>query len=239
MNLTIPRAIVLAAVIFVAGAFFASDNIWLALTAVGTVSAVVYAIFQQTILAHWNRPVLEMSFFEPDPPHLRQTPATNIQTGERVGTLYPLSIRLQNKGKTIAKNARVLITNMGTISEGEWETQANWVAPYILWALDEPAMLSGQPTGDRDLVPERPYIFNLGQLGTRFPDTFKLRVVSMPGGQLVDYPAGEYCFEVTAFAEGADPRKKYVHVQWDGQCTEDFETVKGRIRVYLLDRSPW
>ena len=120
-----------------------------------------------------------MSFFEPDPPHLRQTPETNIATGERLGTLYPLSIRLENKGRTIAKNARALITAMGMISEGKWETQTNWVAPYILWALDEPALRSGQPTQDRHLVPERPYIFNLGQLGTRYPDVFILRFVSM------------------------------------------------------------
>jgi len=61
----------------------------------------------------------------------------------------------------------------------------------------------------------------------------------MPGGQLPQYLAGEYCFEVTAFAEGADPTKKYVHIQWDGQCTEDFEEVKSKIRVYLNDRPPW
>ena len=128
---------------------------------------------------------------------------------------------------------------MGMISEGKWETQTNWVAPYILWALDEPALRSGQPTQDRHLVPERPYIFNLGQLGTRYPDVFILRVVSMPGGQRIEYFAGEYCFEVTAFAEGADPAKRYFHIQWDGQCTEDFEEVKSKIRVYSKDRSPW
>lgn len=235
-----PLAIIVAAVIIVAGAHLVGESIWNALTAIGTISAVVLALYLQLFRTWKRRPVLEIGYFEPKPPHLRCTPGTNIKTGEVVGTLYPLSIRLLNKGRTLAKNAQPLITAMGSIEDGKWTIHPNWIPAPLRWGLDEYTILAtGKPTEEKDLIPHRPYFFNLGLLGTDAPKFFRLNPITMPGGQLTHYGPGEFCFELSAFAEKAEPTKKYFHIQWDGGCTENFEEVKKKIRIFSRDNPPW
>lgn len=237
---SIPLAVIIAAIIIVLGAYLVGESIWNALTAIGTIGAVVLALYLQLFRTRRQRPILEIGLFEPSPPHLRQTPGTNIKTGKVIGTLYPLSIRLENTGRTLAKNAQPLITAMGYTEDGAWKTHPNWIAAPLRWGLDEYAILAtGRPTEEKDLVPHRPYFFNLGLLGTDDPRSFRLNPINMPGGQQTLYDPGEFCFELTVFAEAAEPAKKYFNIQWDGECTDNFEEVKKKIRIHLRDRPPW
>ena len=50
------------------------------LAGIGTVAAVLAALFYPLLLARMRRPILEVGFFEPNPPHLRHTPATDRHT---------------------------------------------------------------------------------------------------------------------------------------------------------------
>jgi hypothetical protein len=208
--------------------------------AVGTIGAVVWAIFHQYILERLQRPYLEVGFFEPESPHLRKTPV--YQGGKRVPdvTLYPLSIRLTNTGKSLAKNAQPQITAMGRNVGGTWKIQTNWIPAPIRWGLDEPTLLAtGRPTEEKHLIPDRPYFFNFGVLRTDRSDHFLLNPIAMPGGQATEYSTGEFCFELTVFAERVDPIRKYFHIHWDGGCSEDFEEVKRRVRIDVRDNPPW
>ena len=70
------------------------------------------------------------------------------------------------------------------------------------------------------------------------PNLFILRTIVMPAGQKKEYDPGEYCFELTLSAEKAKIVKKYIHIQWEGGCTEEYRTVRENIRVYMLSRPP-
>ena len=217
---------------------YIDQSLWPAIAAIGTIGAVVWAIYSQGILARLNRPILELSPFELESPHLRQVPFYD-PTGKQIDSGYALSIQLKNTGKAIAKNAQRLITNMGRFKHGKWQIQRPWIAAPIRWALDIPAEVGAdEPTEEKDLVPHRPYVFNLGILRTNYPDSFVLKTILMPGNQDVKYGPGEFCFELKVFAEGAKPARKYVHIKWDGGCTDDFDDVKKKIKVSLKDHSP-
>ena len=213
---------------------------WVAIAALSTTAAVIWAVFHQGILAWLDRPRLEISLFESESPYLRQVTGRDPKTGKPVCVIYPLSIQLKNTGKTLAKNTQPLVTGMGCIIDAKWQTQDNWISAPIHWGLDVPSEVGAEkPTEERDLVPHRPYVFNFGTMRTDYPDLFILNTIIMPGNQKRDYPPGEFCFELTVFAEGADPVKKYFHIEWDGGCTDKFDEVKEKIRIYLKDHPPW
>jgi hypothetical protein len=244
-------AILFAAIILVIGAHFVNQSIWFALTAVGTISAVIWAVYHQGILAWINRPMLEIvGPYEPIPPHIRRVPLRHTRKVlieketvevETLGSMsYQLSIQIKNKGKTIARSASVLVSGMGWIEDGKWKRRDDWIAAPIRWALDVPADIGGEiPTEEKDLVPERPYVSNLAALRTDKPESFLLNTIVMPGNQRSDYGPGEYCFKVELFAEGADRAEKYFHIKWTGDCTWDYQEVKKKLVVNLLDSPIW
>jgi hypothetical protein len=231
---------IIAALIIVIGAERIGQDIWLVLTAVGTVGVVIVAVFYPLIIQWWQRPKLEIGFFEPEPPHLRKTPA--YQSGQLLQgvTLYPLSIRLRNIGKIAAKNAQPQISSMGEKVSGKWETQKNWIPAPVRWGFDEFALpITGRPTEEKDLIPDRAYFFNFGVLRTDHPNHFLLNPIAMPGGQKTKYPPGKFCFELTVYAQGADPAIKYFHIEWLGGCTQKFQNVKKQIIIKTGDKPPW
>jgi hypothetical protein len=64
-------------------------------------------------------------------------------------------------------------------------------------------------------------------------------VTVAPSAQETRFLRGQYCFEVTVFAEKAKPVTRYFHVKWLGECTDSFEDVKTKIRVFAEDQPPW
>lgn len=231
---------VIAALILVLGALHADKEVWSALAAIGTISAVVVAIFYPFFLEWIKRPKLEIGLYVSQSPHLRKTPLTKDGMPVPNVSLYPLSIRLKNTGKMLAKNAQPQITAMGQKENGRWKVPENWIDAPVQWGLDEYALMTtGQPTEEKNLVPERSYFFNLGALRTDRPDDFFLSATLMPGGQKSIYTPGEFCFELTVYAEAAKSAKKYFHFNWHGGCSDNFEDVKKRITIKVKDKSPW
>ena len=202
MRLSTPSAIILATllgtIVIVIGAKFIGQSIWNALAAVGTIAAVVWAVYHQGILTWFQRPKLEISLYELDPPHLRPVPTT---ISDKKVNSYILTLQLINTGKTIAKSAQPLITSVGSIKNAKWRTQNNWIPVPLRWVFDELSQHSkGKPTEERDLIPHRPYLFNLGQLSMAHPETFLLLYSIISKSQTESYERGEHCFELTAFA---------------------------------------
>lgn len=219
---------------------YVDQSYWPAIAAIGTVGVVIWAIFSETILRRWRRPILKISTFGLEPTHLRQVPLRHVGGGLAHISGYPLSIQLVNTGETLAKSAQPLVTGMGRFEDGKWQIHDNWIPAPIRWALDISAEIgAGEPTQEKDLIPHRPYVFNFGILRTDHPNSFFLNPITMPGNQPVNYSPGEFCFELKVFAEGTEPARKYVHVQWEGGCSVNFNKVKKRITICLLDNPPW
>jgi len=204
------------------------EEIWSALAAFGTVSAVIVAISLPFILRWTLRPKIEISFYEQEKPHLRQG-----------GGLFYLSVRLVNTGRMVAKNAQPFITGKAEKNGGKWEPQNNWITVPILWGLNEDEVkqqLIGKIIEERDLIQGRPYFFNLGHLNTH--DVFVLNCYALPEGRPIAYGPGESCFEITIYAEGVKV-VKYFFISWSAGCGQDFEKAKKNVQVYLRDSCPW
>ena len=234
----------LLAVFLVLGAKYIGESIWAVLTALGTCGAVLVALFYQPLRTWYKKPILEIGLYEPEPPHLIRVPVD--QSGEKVSNnkektiAYILYMKLINTGKSIARSAQPLITNVGSFKDSKWQIQAYWLPLPLLWAFDEWSQkATGKPTEEKDLVPQRPYIFNIGTLSTEKPDTFDLLCHIASKSQTVSYGPGEHCFEVTVYALESQTARKYIRLQWDGGCTRDFVKVKSKIIVSAMDRAPW
>ena len=108
-SLIIALAIILASIILVIGAHFVGQSIWIVLTAIGTIIAVIWAIFHQGILTHLRRPILEIMSFKQEPPYFRQADEYDRKTRKKMGVGYYINIPLKNRGKTIAKRGYLTI----------------------------------------------------------------------------------------------------------------------------------
>ena len=230
-SLSTPLAIILAALVIVLGAAYNGQSIWIVLTAIGTVGAVVWAIFHQEILTRLRQPILEIRPFEQEPPYFRQTDEFHPGTSKKVGVGYYINIPIRNRGKTLAKNCQAFIITMGHIDAGKWQQDKNWLPKGLWWTFEGP--------GEKNLVPDKPDQFSLGSLSIKQPDKFFLSTTFLTTGQPFDFDPGKYCFELKVFAENARSISKFFHVEWDGGCTDNFEEVKTRIRIFATDDPPW
>jgi hypothetical protein len=239
-----PLEIVLAAVsvllALAIGVILITRSNWVGLAAVGMVGVVLWAVYHQGILEWLGRPKLEMMPFEMKPPLFQKAPEYHPNTSQRVGSRFCINVQIRNTGETSAKSCQPVVTAMGKFDAGEWQEKEDWIPVSLEWALDESSNPSlGKPKEERDLVPQRPYHFNLGSISTTDPHAFKLLLRVGATAQEARFLRGQYCFEVTVFAEKAKPVTKYFHVKWVGGCTDGFEEVLKRIKVFADDYSPW
>ena len=219
--------------------FFRKHIHWTELAAIGTILAVIWAVYAQVILAWMIRPILKIvGPYEPEPPYFRAVPLR--LSGKLVAIKYKLTLQLKNTGGKIANKAQPHISGMARFEAGEWKPQNNWIAAAIRWDLDVPAEIGGElPTEEKNLVPHRPYPFTLGAFRTDAPDIFILNTTLMPGNQLREYPPGKFCFKCEITAEGTKPIEEYYCIEWKAGCTADPERFKAITKVYWQDHPPW
>lgn len=244
----IPSAIIIGALVgsitLVVGASLTNQSTWIVLTAVGTIGAVVWAVWHQGILTLINRPILEIEPPDYSRQYLRH--ARIISSGKEDLEGHDeqrcyLDIQIKNKGRTIARNCQPLLTAMGAVDDsGRWQKQDNWAPIGLDWILDEAArQATGQPTEEKDIVRERPYVFSLGYMSTKEPHYFRFSTYLIPTGQPDKVCPYKNCFEVTVFAENAKPVKKYFHLRYDNGWFRDIEKIKQAMRVFTADYPPW
>ena len=184
---------------------------------------------------------------------LRTSPVVVNQAGSALACY--VTFTLTNSGLSSALKCQPVLTMMyekhvqptGAVT---WRPAASWIPLPLLWSLDESNRTKGTPTQDRDLVPRRPYHFDLGGCSTQSPDDFSLTATSYPYGQPTIFPPKQLCFEVTVFSENAEPLKKWIRVNWMGRFVLlsdrlDFEYLRNpphemmqRIDLQELHRDP-
>lgn len=243
-ELKIQHAIVIASIVlvlgFIIGVMLSPQEVWVALTAIGTIGVVAYAVYREEYLTFRRRPVLEIDLFEPTSPHIVEIPEINLETKAK-STGYYVTLKLTNSGKSIAEKVQVLITAKGQdFYEDGWKTQDNWFPVSVRWTLDEWTQIAeGKPTEEKDLVPEKPYLFHALGISSNQSSLFYLYPVIIPRHQSDTYPPGKYCFEITAIALGAKTVKKYVHVDWKSPELDTEATIPERMIVSLEDYPAW
>ena len=233
-------ASIIVALGLVIGVLLAPEKLWLALTAIGTLLVVTWAVFHEWILVKLNRPILALSLFEQEPPHIIEIPEISPETKKK-STGYYVTLMLINTGRLVAKSAQPQITAKAQYMYADgWKIQQNWIPVSIGWVLDEWIQMSeGRPTEERDMIPERPYLFHALGISSIQPHYLNIYPTIIPRHQSNQYVPGEYCFEIKVFAIGAKTIKKYVHVKWKQEEPDTFTSIPDRIEVTLRDDWPF
>ena len=222
------------------------------LIAAGTVGAAIAAvwaiIYLEIIKAYFDRPILEIKEPGFEQPFYRRAPEINEETGRQGGIGYYINLLLINIGKRTAKNCQPLLTSMWRHIEDRWEHIENWIPVALKWAMgeDHEYVKDVQKIGvfkklreERNLIPQRPYYFNLGCISTTHADELRILQLIFLTAQSDKVGPGEYCFEVTVTGEEVDLPPKYFYVIWRGGCTDNLKEVEQRFEVSMKDYPPF
>jgi hypothetical protein len=228
--------IILLIIGFGLGTFFGvaledKGQILAVLTVIGTVGAVIWAVSRDTILKYINRPQLDVSFYETNPPYLRYVPPEQEgQTPQHVLTLV-----ISNSGKTIAEWCQPLITNIW-IKDGEnWTIPSGWVPLPLRWVFQ--SELRQENVLEMNIFPNKPYLFNLCNIME--DNTFRLSALIWSRSQSATFPGQTtYCIEVTIFSVNAKPRKNYIYIEWKGPFDKDLLSFENDIKIYESNERP-
>jgi hypothetical protein len=218
---------------------------WAALAAFITLLALIFAVYSQELRFIINKPTVQYSFFEVNPPHLIEQVGTSIKRVN--GGVMPISfkgqfltLQLINSGKIIAKDTEVLLTDVWYKDvQKKWKRKKNWIAVPLKWI---PPMYesSGSTIMTRSLTPKRPYRFNIGSISTEHKKGqffFAYYISLILQEDAVSH--GEYWFEITAYAENMDPKKKYIYIKFNDfadVAENDTKELKNRVtRIELAD----
>jgi hypothetical protein len=214
------------------------------LIAAGTVGAAIAAvwaiIYLEIIKPYFNRPKLEIKEPGFKPKFYRYAPERD-NAGNKVGIGYYINILLINNGEHMAINCQPVLTGMWKLNNEAWIKELNWIAVPLKWAAGEDIVDLGplqKIREERNLVPHRPYYFNLGNISTRYPKIFKLKQIVKLNAQDDELNSGEYCFEVRVTGEEVDLPPKYFYVIWRGECTANLDEVEQRFEVSMKDYPP-
>lgn len=210
-----------------------------ALIAAGTLGVVFWAIYDQQIKEYQDRPILRLMPFEQKPPYFRE--ATQYVGSQPSGKGYYINLHLRNDGRTIAKSCQPLLNAQWRKREGEFQKEGNWLPLGLRWALDEQAIEANRKaTEEKNLVPNRPYFFDLGCVSNNNAKVFHLLTIVEPSAQkhLIDLEPGDYCFEVLVTAEKCKPEACYFYVKWKGEYPSSELEVENHIEIMQSRRHP-
>jgi hypothetical protein len=231
-----------------------------AFAAIGTISAVIWALYHQEIKRHIERPKLEIKGFKMDIPFFRripkELPADSSMVEGIINATYYINIPLENTGKRSAKNCTPILMSLSKMQKGKWEQEINWIPLPLQWAADERELTDREvistkinleehnyetrsikiPKAERDIIPYRPYFFNLGFFNNK-ADFLKLLTVMDLIAQDHKISSGEYIFEIKIIAEEIEPITKYFYFSWNGACTANYEDMKRNVILEIREQS--
>jgi hypothetical protein len=167
---------------------------------------------------------------------VRRTTESDRNRGVDLGPAWYVNCTVKNVGGTIANRAQPVLTAMAErLPNQRWRLVPDWISLGLRWSLDELNVSQGQPTQERYLVPNRPYMFDLGKLSAYLPQRrFDLSTLLKPNAQKNDFGVGEYCFEVTLYSENADPVSVWYLVRVEGDIH-----FPNPLNVEQLTAAPW
>ena len=223
------------------------DFNWTAFAAIVTLLALLWAVYHQEFKYIINKPKLDFQFFESESPYLRDGAEVSF---EKPGDIFygkPYrggisTIRILNTGNTPVKNAEVALTKIWSMDRsGGWKLDEKWIEIPLKWVIPirEP---SGLPVMTRDLMPGRPYLFNVGSFSNRRNGEFLFTYYISPVSQYEKVSPGKYCFEITAYGENLEPQKRYLYIEFRNYNADNeayIEAIENSIEsIQLLSRAP-
>jgi hypothetical protein len=189
--------------------------------AIGTISAVAYAIFHEWMLALWRRPKLEMSTAGA-PPDCVKTTLTSQRTDEHLADRYHFRLRVKNTGQSTAENVEVYAERLERQGDNGGFKDVDGFPPMdLLWAHVGRSTQSISPGLSRHC--ELGFITGPKSWEEAVDGTakfcFDLEVKPNQGGYEVG--AGTYRLTVTRGASNVKPQKKVIDLRFEGQWYPD------------------
>lgn len=193
--------------------------------AIGTVGAVLLALFRDFIREIIRKPKLDVKFYEASSPYLRDVPPPKAdQLHQHVLTLYIL-----NKGKSVAESCQPLITRLWIKDEEEWIAPKGWVQLPLDWVFVSRS--KKEDLFEIDIVPYRYYPFNICSFFENH--TLKLTAPIKSRSQPIIFNRHTtYCIEVTVFSVNAKSITKWIYIEWKGVFSKDLSMFENNIKVY-------
>ena len=216
--------------------------------AIGTVGAVIWAVYRDTIIKHIDRPKLDVKFYETDAPYLRHIPPDQQTPFHH----HVLTLSIINDGRSVAKSCQPLITKVWLkdkkerlTPKEEWVTPTGWVPLPLNWVFVSKAkvarnivvidqvvrQLNEEEVYEIDIVPHRPYLFNICTFleDNRLKLTAPNKSRSQPW---LFYGEMTYCIEVTVFSVNAKTTNKCFYIEWKEPFNVDLSLFEKNINIY-------
>lgn len=167
---------------------------------------------------------------------LSRTREIDNARGVELGPALYINCFVKNVGGSVAKLVEPVLTASARKSaDSRWQPVPDWVPLGLRWSLDEINAVRGEPTQARVLVPNGPYLFDLGKISTyRTPLRLEMLTLLRPAAQEMEHGPGEYCFEVTLYSENASPKSAWYLVTVDRDAR-----VPDPMQVAQLPEPPW
>ncbi|MEW6659297.1 MAG: hypothetical protein AB1424_11610 [Thermodesulfobacteriota bacterium] len=240
-------AIVFFLIVFVLSA--SSGNLAKAFAAIGTISAVIWALYHQEIKHYLDRPNLQIENINLDYPYFRPVEHSLFDID------YYINIPLINNGKRTATNCTpILYSIYENKSDDKWEKIQNWIPLPLQWAADErefeDVIIEGETQtvkrkiarAERNIVPNRPYFFNLGMfdVGKSIVNLCQFVLLTFPQlkAQTNSYSEGHFCYQVKIIAEEIEPLIKYFYLKWCWPDCKIAPSTKPKIIIWEIKDNP-
>lgn len=203
------------------------------LTVFGTVGAVIWAVGSATILKWFYRPKINVDFYETDAPYLRYVPPEKISQSP----LHVLTLCIENSGRSVAESCQPLITKLWfkETDNDFWVFPVGWVPLPLRWVFQ--LELQRKYVDERDIVPLKPYLFNLCSI----LETNKLELSSPIWSRSQSTTFSQlttYCFEITVSSVNANIKKKYYYIEWKGAFERNLSSFANNIKIYESKEPP-
>lgn len=241
----------ISAIIFLSAVFLLSasyENLAKAFAAIGTISAVIWALYHQEIKQFLDRPNLQIEAIKLEIPYFRPVEISAFDID------YYINIPLINSGKRTAKNCTpILFSIFEKNHDNKWEEIRNWIPLPLQWAADEreweDALIDSETQKvfrklarvERNIVPNRPYFFNLGKfdVGKNIFQACQFELLTFPKliAQTNLYSEGYYCYKIKIIAEEIEPLIKCFYLQWRWDCKPP-KTTKPEIIIWKIENNP-
>lgn len=243
MFMTTPIAVflgfIISSLIIASAAKILGQSVIATLTAIGTVGAVILALWSQEIKNIINKPKLEIEIEKKEDPKLMKL----IQLSS-TGELYKgyfIVCSIKNSGKEIAKDSQIQLTSIMKKKDGDWKIAKPWIPLQMTWVISK-GIFHTKNEVSRDLIRNAPNLFTIGAFSNNiYHGSLILNYYSSNKIQPESLPPGEYCFEITTYSPSLkEPLKRYIYISFDDFKPQDeFEdNIKTKVKVKNVEKKP-